>query len=68
MIKRGSKKAFICMVVARAKCKGIDIEQAIRETITRGHCGDPESITDVQMESLRIEISKAIEKSTQKGA
>lgn len=63
-----TKKSFICMCVTRVMCKGMTIDQAIQETIDKGHCRNPQHVTDEHIASLRLEVEKVLKKIKRKSA
>ncbi|BFH10666.1 hypothetical protein WJ0W_005777 [Paenibacillus melissococcoides] len=65
--KKDSRKACICLVVARVKCKGIDLDQAVHETLQHGHAKNPEAIPYRELMSLKRDAQKFIEKNSRCG-
>jgi len=55
--KHTSQSAIVCLVVARIQCKGISIEEAIKETLSNGcHCNNPDEVSDVVIRRIRKRV------------
>lgn len=52
-----SKTVVVIMVLARIRCKGMDIDKALTETLHNGHhCKNPELIAEETLRRLRREV------------
>jgi hypothetical protein len=60
---KAAEKAAITMAYARVMCRGMTVEEAVRETIMNGrHCVHPEAIG----ESMLSRLCRAVEKKLRK--
>lgn len=53
-----NREAFVCMAVARMRFKGLTIDEAIQDTLSRGHCSNPEFISERELSRIRRIVSK----------
>ncbi len=66
-LKQSSEQAVVCMAVARIRCKGTSIEEAITLTLKTGHYAiNSSSISKSHFQKLHKAVAKAINSSTQK--
>jgi len=60
---RNSETAVITMTVARIRCRGMSIEEALRSTLHNGeHCQHPELISDGTLQRLRKAVADKLQK------
>lgn len=53
-----NRESFVCMAVARVRFKGLSIDEAIRDTLSKGHCSYPELISERELSRIRKIVSK----------
>ncbi|GIO13574.1 hypothetical protein J19TS2_31290 [Cohnella xylanilytica] len=52
-----SKTVVVVMALARIRCKGMDIDEAIRQTLGNGHhCKNPDLISEETLRRLRRDV------------
>lgn len=59
--RTGSENAVVCMSVARVKCAGLSIGQAVRETLSSGDYCNVDLISDDLLQQIEVEVSEKLQ-------